>query len=190
MDVNAGMATDERTLSAAGAPAERSRHSVPGHRVVMATLLGATLLTGLVACSTNPVAGGRAGGDGTTNHPSRSAPTNSAPAASPSTTAGAGTATGAGQAQVVTIEATGKMRFQPDTVRVHTGRVTIRLHNIGDLPHQMKIEGVAHSTIPLVLGGETKQVTFTVTKAGRYALVCDWHKAEGMTATLVVTAGG
>ncbi len=181
MDVNASTETDERTPPTAGAT---------GRRAVTVALLGTTLLAGLVACSTGSTAGGHAGGDGTTDQPSRSAPKSSAPAPSSAPAAGKGSAAGAGHAQVVTIEATAKMRFQPDTVRVHPGQVTIRLHNVGDLPHRMDVEGVAHSTIPLVLGGETKQVTFTVTRAGSYTLVCDWHKAEGMTGTLVVSAGG
>jgi plastocyanin len=146
---------------------------------VVTGLAGAVLLAVLGGCGPagTPSAAHSAGGH---------AAGHSVAPASPSP-APASSSAGAHGTQVVNLEATQQMRFQPASVRVRPGRITVRLHNTGSMPHRMEIHGIAGTTIPLIEGGQTKQVTFTVTRPGSYQLECAWHKGEGMTASFVVS---
>lgn len=92
---------------------------------------------------------------------------------------------GAGGVQRIVIDATSNDRFIPDTVVVHPGRVTLVVRNTGAVPHTLEIPslGVDTGNIGKLA---TRQVTFTVTKPGRYPFDCAYHVTLGMDGVLVV----
>jgi len=90
----------------------------------------------------------------------------------------------------VTITGTQTLRFQPMTVHVRAGKVTVTLKDMGAYPHNIVVPGL-HVTSPSVTGDPGGlRVTFTLTfpHAGRFPFHCQYHQSSGMTGVFVVSA--
>lgn len=89
--------------------------------------------------------------------------------------------------QSVTIVVDDRYRFEPSTVTVHPGTVTVTLEHKGTgAPHDLQVVGFPSDRVPLVAHGQTVSSTFTTPSPGRYEFVCTIHQALGQTGTLVV----
>jgi plastocyanin len=92
--------------------------------------------------------------------------------------------------QEVTLHATNLLRFQPATIRVHTGTVRITLIDDGAYPHNLSVPAL-HATSKTVTGdpgGQRTVVSLTFAKPGRYAFECTYHASAGMRGTIDVVA--
>jgi plastocyanin len=110
-------------------------------------------------------------------------------AASQSSTAATASVTSVGGVQRVTIHTTDRLRFMPDTITLHPGKVQITLINDGSYPHNISVPSL-HITSKSVNGDPGQQstmVTLDLTKAGTYPFVCTYHSSAGMRGQLVVT---
>jgi plastocyanin len=100
---------------------------------------------------------------------------------------GSSTASVVDGAQHVTIVVDDRYRFDPATITVHPGMVTITLEHKGTgAPHDLQVVGFPSDSVPLVTHGQTVSSTFTTPSPGRYEFVCTIHRALGQTGTLVV----
>ncbi|BCJ33127.1 hypothetical protein Athai_06300 [Actinocatenispora thailandica] len=174
---NAYRSTGEFRRTSAGSPLRR---------LAVGTVAGFTLLATVAGC--NGRTSGSAAPHGASTHHGASATADPTPSsATPSARADGG---GAGSKdQVVRLDATQQMRFQPAKVEVHPGRVTVRVHNTGSMPHEWEVEGISGAKIAIVVGGETQSVTFSVPRTGSFRMECSWHAKHGMVGTFVVRAG-
>lgn len=94
-----------------------------------------------------------------------------------------------GGVQRVTIHATDQLRFTPDTVELHTGKVQVTLVSDGSYPHTISVPSM-HLTSKTVSGNPGQKSTtlaLTLTKPGSYEFVCTFHSSAGMRGHLVVT---
>jgi plastocyanin len=89
--------------------------------------------------------------------------------------------------QHVTVDVNDAMRFVPNQFNVVPGTVQISLVNVGSVPHNMDFPTL-HQTSATVYGHHRVTMTVTVRQPGTYAFVCDFHVAEGMVGSMVVTA--
>lgn len=90
-------------------------------------------------------------------------------------------------AQHVIVVVDDRYRFDPATITVHPGMVTITLEHKGTgAPHDLQVLGFPSDSVPLVSHGQTVSSTFTAPSPGRYEFVCTIHRALGQTGTLVV----
>jgi plastocyanin len=165
----------------------RSTIPAPGlRRVTVVAAAGIALLGGVAGC--NATTSGSAAPHGSAAH--HGAATSAAPTPSAAHSSARGDGGGAGgQTQVVALNATQQMRFQPSKVEVHPGRVTVRVHNTGSMPHQWQVKGIKGAEIAIVAGGETQSVTFSVPRTGSFRMECSWHAQHGMYGTFVVRGG-
>jgi plastocyanin len=100
---------------------------------------------------------------------------------------GSGTASIVDGTQRVTIVVDDHYRFEPSSITVHPGTVTITLEHKGTgAPHDLQVVGFPSDRVPLVTHGQTVSSTFTTPAPGRYEFVCTIHQALGQTGTLVV----
>lgn len=100
---------------------------------------------------------------------------------------GSATASVENGVQQVTLVVNDKFRFDPSTITVHPGKVTITLvHKGSGAPHDFSVDGHPGDNVPLVRAGGTQSQTFTAPAPGTYRFVCTLHVAQGMTGTLVV----
>jgi len=100
---------------------------------------------------------------------------------------GSATASVENGVQQVTLVVNDKFRFDPSTVTVHPGKVTITLvHKGSGAPHDFSVDGQPADHTGLVRAGGTTSQTFTAPAPGTYRFVCTLHLAQGMTGTLVV----
>jgi plastocyanin len=90
---------------------------------------------------------------------------------------------------VVTVQVNDQMRFVPSRLVVPLGRVTIRIRNVGTIPHDLDIPAL-HDESATVAGGQTAYMTIDTTAAKSYYFDCDFHVEEGMVGTLVVKSPG
>jgi plastocyanin len=77
------------------------------------------------------------------------------------------------------------MSFLPDHLTISVGTTTIRIKNVGSIPHNLDIPAL-HAASPTVDGGQTVTMTVHAKKAGTYPFVCTLHVMNGMVGTLVV----
>jgi plastocyanin len=105
-----------------------------------------------------------------------------------SSTAPPAAVTVAGGVQRVTIHANDQLRFTPDTVELHTGKVQVTLVSDGSYPHNISVPGM-HLTSKTVSGNPGQKSTtlaLTLNKPGTYDFVCTFHSSAGMRGHLVV----
>lgn len=89
--------------------------------------------------------------------------------------------------QQVTIEVDDRYRFDPSTIVVHPGRVTITLvHKGTGAPHDLQVVGFPADDVPLTAHGRSTTATFVAPSPGSYRFVCTIHERQGQTGTLVV----
>lgn len=114
-------------------------------------------------------------------------PTNAAVGAG---TVGAGTVAAAAGSRTVDYNET-EYTLAPDKLMLKPGTYTIKVHNVGQFPHDVHIAATADGT---EVGGSTvatagQTVSFTVTlKPGQYTVWCsvNAHRSLGMQGTLTV----
>jgi plastocyanin len=92
---------------------------------------------------------------------------------------------GPGGVQVVTIEVDDGLRFRPSVVEMRPGKLTIRLHDGGTTPHNLRFTATDRG-ISNVVGGQTREATFTAAAPGTYSFVCTYHERLGMNGSVVV----
>jgi plastocyanin len=87
------------------------------------------------------------------------------------------------------ITGTDGLRFQPMTVRVHTGKVRITLKNMGAYPHNIVIPAlkVRSATVTGDPGAGPVSLTVTFGHPGHYRFHCQYHQSAGMTGVFVVS---
>ena len=84
---------------------------------------------------------------------------------------------------------TGALKFDKKTLTAKAGSITIAMHNLSPLPHNIAIKGPGTNVKgKIVPKNGTSTVTATL-KKGRYTFYCSvpGHEAAGMKGTLVVT---
>ncbi|HEY1643610.1 MAG TPA: cupredoxin domain-containing protein [Streptosporangiaceae bacterium] len=108
------------------------------------------------------------------------------PAGSAATQSPAGSAV---SGQHIEITGNDALRFQPMTVRVHTGRVRITLKNMGAYPHNIVIPALKVRSATVTGDPGAGPVSFTVTfgHPGHYPFHCQYHQSAGMTGVFVVS---
>jgi plastocyanin len=105
-----------------------------------------------------------------------------------SSTAPPASVTVVGGVQQVTIHATDQLRFTPDTVDLHTGKVQVTLVSDGSYPHNISVPSL-HLTSDTVSGNPGQKSTklmLMLDKPGSYEFVCTFHSSAGMRGKLVV----
>jgi plastocyanin len=96
------------------------------------------------------------------------------------------TASVVGDVQRVTVTTGDTYRFDPATIVVHPGEVTVVLVNSGKgAPHNWTLVGTSAATA-LASAGATRTVSFMTPSPGTYQVVCTIHKKQGQTGKLVV----
>ncbi|MEV0839496.1 plastocyanin/azurin family copper-binding protein [Actinocatenispora sera] len=159
----------------------------PGlRRAAAVAVAGLALLGGVAGC--NARTPGSTAPQRSAGHHGASTSADPTPSAAHSSARADGGGAG-GQTQLVQLNATQQMRFQPSKVEVHPGRVTVRLHNTGSMPHQWQVKGIDGAEIAIVAGGETQSVTFSVPRTGSFRMECSWHAQHGMYGTFLVRGG-
>jgi plastocyanin len=102
---------------------------------------------------------------------------------------GAATASVVGNVQKITVTTSDTYRFDPSTIYVHPGRVTVVLVNKGKgAPHNWTLTAVPGAATPLATAGQTEATSFTAPVPGSYTFVCTIHQRQGQTGKLVVLA--
>ncbi len=90
---------------------------------------------------------------------------------------------------VVEIKATEALKFDPTTISAKVGEAFHGLLvGVGSIPHNIEIKdlGVKGADTLVSKDGESKEFTFTATKAGTYDFLCSIHPAQ-MTGTVTVS---
>ena len=100
---------------------------------------------------------------------------------------GSSTASAVDGMQRVTVVVDDRFRFDPSTITVHPGKVTVTLvHKGTGAPHDFQVTGFPGDAVPLVQPGQTTSATFMTPTPGRYQFVCTLHVAQCQIGTLVV----
>jgi len=110
----------------------------------------------------------------------------SSPSGSHTTAAAA--AASSGGVQKITLHATDQLRFEPDVITMHPGKLRLTLVDDGSYPHNISIPSL-HITSTTVSGdpGQTSTATtLTLSKPGTYEFVCTFHASAGMRGEIVV----
>ena len=100
-----------------------------------------------------------------------------------------GSSTAATQAPVaVTLD---EFTISPATISAGSGDLTLTITNAGTQTHNLEVKGIGKKSPDIPAGG-TATLELGKVSEGTYAVVCliAGHEAAGMTASLVVTAGG
>lgn len=102
---------------------------------------------------------------------------------------GSATASVVAGEQRITVNTGDTYRFDPATITVHPGRVTVVLVNNGHgAPHNWTLIGLPGAATALANAGQSQSTTFTAPAPGSYSVVCTIHEKQGQTGTLVVLA--
>ena len=104
---------------------------------------------------------------------------------------GSGGAQAAGGSVATVIDVSlANFSFTPAMVEIPTGGATLRLHNDGSVPHNLKVPSLGLSS-ELVQPGESADFRIGATAAGDYEIVCDQpgHADSGMKGMLMVAEG-
>ena len=75
--------------------------------------------------------------------------------------------------------------FKPNPLTLIAGKsVELELGNEGSVTHTFTVQGLnIDEEVP---SPQTKKITVTPDKAGEYTIICRFHEAQGMKATLTV----
>ena len=100
---------------------------------------------------------------------------------------GSATASVVDGVQQITVKTGDTYRFDPSTITVHPGRVTVVLVNGGHgAPHNWTLAGLPGAATALASAGQTQAATFTAPAPGTYHFMCTIHRKQGQTGELVV----
>jgi len=79
--------------------------------------------------------------------------------------------------------------FQPSTITVAPGSVTFAMHNTGQFPHSLHIDGIDNDLSAPLDSGQSATATVNLAP-GTYQFWCpvDGHRDRGMEGTLVVAS--
>jgi plastocyanin len=100
---------------------------------------------------------------------------------------GATTASVVNGNQQVTVYVDDRYRFDPSSITVHPGKVTITLvHRGTGAPHDFQVVGFPTDAVPLTAHGQTQSATFIAPSPGSYRFICTIHERQGQTGTLTV----
>lgn len=94
--------------------------------------------------------------------------------------------TGAGGVQTITVTGDERMRFTPNVIKAHTGKLRITLKTTGQTPHDLQIDKF-HATTGMVMKGRSASVEVEISAPGRYDFVCTYHVKQGMTGVIEVS---
>jgi plastocyanin len=75
--------------------------------------------------------------------------------------------------------------FEPKSLTVPAGAVSITVKNTGTAPHTYTSKDLGFDVA--IQAGKTAEVKVTDAKPGTYKIVCIYHESAGMTGELVVT---
>lgn len=87
--------------------------------------------------------------------------------------------------QRVTIDVSDALRFVPAEIVMKPGKLVVSVQNKGAVPHTFDVKSLSESS-GAIDGHALKSITLTANQPGRYQIICAFHVAEGMVATLVV----
>lgn len=93
---------------------------------------------------------------------------------------------GTGGVQTITVTAGERMRFDPNVISAHPGKLEIILKVTGPTPHDLEIPSLNAST-GQVDQDKTGTIEVTLSKAGRVDFDCSYHVKHGMTGYLTVS---
>ncbi len=93
---------------------------------------------------------------------------------------------GPGGVQVVQVTGDERMRFSPNVVRAHRGRLRIVLSVTGETPHDLAVPKL-DATTGMVQKGRSGSVEVDLRHSGRYEFVCTYHEQHGMTGVIEVS---
>jgi plastocyanin len=93
---------------------------------------------------------------------------------------------GAGDVQEITVTAGERMRFDPNVIVAHTGKLKITLRVTGATPHDLEVPSLNAST-GQVDQDKSGSIEVTLTRSGRVDFVCTYHEKHGMTGYITVS---
>jgi plastocyanin len=93
---------------------------------------------------------------------------------------------GPGGSQVVRIKGDEQMRFAPNVIMAHPGRLRIELTVTGATPHNLEVPKL-HASTGMVEEGKSASVEVDLPSKGRYDFVCTYHEKHGMTGVIEVS---
>lgn len=85
------------------------------------------------------------------------------------------TASGAPEAQTVTLDMTDDLTFDPNVVNAKAGALTITLKNAGQIPHNLVFDEASVGATGTIDGGKTQTLSVRFDKAGTYTFTCTFH---------------
>lgn len=91
-----------------------------------------------------------------------------------------------GDVQTITVTAGERMRFDPNVISAHRGKLRITLKVTGPTPHDLEIPSLNAST-GQVDQDKTGTVEVTLTTTGRIDFDCSYHVKHGMTGYITVS---
>lgn len=98
-----------------------------------------------------------------------------------------GTATaGPDGVQTITVTGNERMRFSPNVIKAHPGRLKITLKTTGPTPHDLTIRKFQATTGMVQQGGQGS-VEVNLPAKGSYDFVCTYHEKLGMTGQIRVS---
>lgn len=98
---------------------------------------------------------------------------------------GTETATTSGGVQQLTVKAGNDLRFQQTNLQAHTGKVTLTLDVLGDVPHNLILaDGPLANTGTGTVSSGSKSITLTFSKPGTYNYLCTIHPKMKGTITI------
>ncbi len=90
--------------------------------------------------------------------------------------------------QVLTVQGTDTLKFEPANLTVKAGQpVQLTFSNTGQMLHDWSlVEGPAQPVKIIAAGGTTASATFTIARPGTYTFVCSQpgHESGGMRGTI------
>lgn len=89
--------------------------------------------------------------------------------------------------QRVEVSAGDDLQFVPAVVRARTGVIEFTIRNIGQTPHDVRLEAPAPAGTGNLNAGQTMVIRVTVDRPGRYPFPCLYHVSSGMRGILDVS---